>query len=170
MVPSIGELTEQRNDPDRYDRGPHQRCSGRVVAGSGVSRGVVGVVISGFQIYQSTQSATADLEIAMTPIGGPEQIAAVGYDQVAKEIDLDIPVGEFKANPIDLTLKNNGGQPSLITKVAADVKHYEVLKDCTRSGAGPAGITAEYTFKIPTDLTMGGVILGKHPGLSPAAV
>lgn len=123
--------------------------------------GVVGVVISGVQIYQSTQSAPADLEVAMTSIGGPEQIKAIGYDRGSKKVDLDIPVGEFRANPIDLTLKNNGGQPSLITKVVADVKHFELLRDCTRSGAGPAGISAEYTFRIPTEPN-GQVKLGKH--------
>ena len=124
--------------------------------------GVVGVVISGFQIYQSTQSPPADLEVAMTSIGGPEQIAAVFYDRGAKKVDLDIPIDEFEANPIDLTLKNNGGQPSLVTKVVADVKHFEVLDDRTRAGAGPAGISAEYAFRIPTDPNTGQVILGKH--------
>ena len=118
-------------------------------------------MISGVQIYQSTQSAPADLEVAMTSIGGPEQIKAIGYDRGSKKVDLDIPVGEFRANPIDLTLKNNGGQPSLITKVVADVKHFELLRDCTRSGAGPAGISAEYTFRIPTEPN-GQVKLGKH--------
>lgn len=112
--------------------------------------GVVGVVISVFQIYQASQDPPADLEVAMTAIGGPERLQAVGYDRAGREINTDIPADNITANPVDLTLKNNGGEPSLITQVIVDVKSFEILNDCTAAGAGPAGISAEYTIKIPT--------------------
>lgn len=111
--------------------------------------GVIGVVVSGVQIYQAAQDAPADLEVAMSTIGGPQSVPAVGIDLVSSTRILDSPVHDVKYNPIDITLKNNGGEPSLVTRVVVDVKIHESLNDCTFSGAGPAGISAEYSLKIP---------------------
>ncbi|MCF3940202.1 hypothetical protein [Gordonia tangerina] len=117
----------------------------------------MGLAFSAVQIWQASAPKPADLEVAMSSVAGPQSVPAVSYDRIRKVAGESTP---FSANPIDITLKNNGDRPALITAVIADVKHLETLADCTGSGAGPAGISAEYSIKIPTQPP--GAALGPH--------
>lgn len=109
--------------------------------------GIVGLVISGVQIWQSFQAAPEDLEMSIGVIGSPESIAAQQVNRSAGNEVMGTVA--YVANPIDITVKNNGGEESTVTQVIAEVKHYELLGDCTASGAGEAGISAEFTIKLP---------------------
>ncbi|WP_143545525.1 hypothetical protein [Rhodococcus sp. 114MFTsu3.1] len=62
--------------------------------------------------------------------------------------------------PIDVTVRNSGGEPSLISQINAEVLFAETLSDCTFGGAGPALVSANYSVKLPTDANTGGTRLG----------
>ena len=113
---------------------------------AGALLGIVGLVLSGFQIYQATQSKPEDLEVSMTSFAGPTKVQAVSYDGPTHTYGAPV---DATATPVDITLQNNGGEPSLITQVVATVTYADKLKDCTSTGAGPLRVSAEYTITIP---------------------
>ena len=103
--------------------------------------GIVGLVLSSIQIFQALQTPPVDLEVAAVTIDG--QQSAQG------EVDGDEKT--FALTPIELTLQNKGGEPSLITQIDAEVIYFQQLADCT--GAKPARDTlvGPYALAIPMD-------------------
>ncbi|MDT5010862.1 MAG: hypothetical protein QOH57_2479, partial [Mycobacterium sp.] len=47
------------------------------------------------------------------------------------------------------TLKNDGPEQAVVTKVQADLLFSSMLMDCTESGAGPSVITGNYALTFP---------------------
>lgn len=59
--------------------------------------------------------------------------------------------GQISAATIDITLKNNGDAPAVVTGVSVDVLLFEDLEDCRRTG-GPVNVSASYTINLPTPI------------------
>ena len=110
--------------------------------------GIAGVVLAVVQFAAPSQGGGPDLEVAALAVGTPDQIDGTKYDSSGG--NPDIPA-TFDVSPIDITLKNSGGEPSVITRVTAEVVSSAILKDCTNSGAGPAAITANYAIRFPLE-------------------
>lgn len=145
----------------RYKKAVSVAANNPLWSSLGAIVGIVSVLATTFQIYQATRDDPADLEIAMTSIGGPLDVPAIGIDLASNSAAPQIPVGIFRASPIDITLRNTGGEPTLISSVIVDVEHFERLSDCTTSGAGPAGVSAEYTVRLPEASVGTGPALGE---------
>ncbi|GAC56836.1 hypothetical protein GOHSU_14_00030 [Gordonia hirsuta DSM 44140 = NBRC 16056] len=105
--------------------------------------GIVGLVVSVIQIYQAMQTPPVDLEVASITLDGEQTIPAhlLGGRTAGN--------GSVGATPIDLTLQNKGGEPSLITRIDATVVFFEQLRDCTAAPATPARAAGQYQLKIP---------------------
>jgi hypothetical protein len=117
--------------------------------------GIVGIVVSIIQLMDSGSPYTpAELEVAIVAMGSPEEI-----DGTITYPGNDTSSTTLTAAPVDITLKNNGTQPSLITEVQAEVVFAAQLHDCALSGAGPGLVSAFYSIKLPTAET-GKVELG----------
>lgn len=121
--------------------------------------GVIGVVISGVQIVQAMDTPPPNLEIALLSTTGAQTITGTISDATGNYPDSPAEVG---ATPVDITLKNSGGEPALISRIDTDVVFAETLRDCTLSGAGPALVSANYAVKLPTDVATGTL----RPGLT----
>jgi hypothetical protein len=106
--------------------------------------GVVGTFISIYQLAGGQNYDPAKLEVAIVAMGTPEEIeATVTYP------GSDVQNKSITGAPVDITLKNNGSDASLITAIEAEVLFYQPLADCAFPGAGPGVITAYYSIKIP---------------------
>lgn len=106
--------------------------------------GVLGTVVSIYQLAGGPGYTPAALEVAIVSLGAPEEIEAA----------LTMPGDEKSSttvtgSPVDITLKNNGDEPALITAIDAEVVYYKALKDCASPGAGPGVISAYYSIKLP---------------------
>jgi hypothetical protein len=110
----------------------------------------VGVVISAVQIIQAQGTPPEDLEVALMSIDASQPITGTIVDATGNYPDQPTDVG---ATPVDITLKNSGGKPSDISRIDAEVLFFEEMDDCTRGGAGPAMVSANYSIKLPTDET-----------------
>lgn len=108
--------------------------------------GIIGLVVSVIQIVQATRTPPVDLEIAALTIDGRQSVAAQIFSGRSNDDPAD---GTIELTPIELTLQNKGGDPSLITRIDARVVYFEQLQDCT--GARPATDSAagQYQLSIP---------------------
>ena len=123
--------------------------------------GVIGIVVSIIQLTDGSDSGytPAELEVPILTVGMPEEIkGTVTYpDNTGQSIDLT-------ASPVDITLKNNGDKPSLITEANAEVLFFSQLQDCRAgvdSGAGQGYLSAAYSIKLPTAENTSAVELGR---------
>lgn len=107
----------------------------------GAVLGVVGLVLSGIEIYQNVRPDPADLEVVYISIDSQQSVKGTLEGQ-------SVSVG---LTPIELTLQNKGGEPVLISKIEADVVFFQQLVDCTRSQPRPGAITVPYALPIPMD-------------------
>jgi hypothetical protein len=107
--------------------------------------GVVGIVVSIYQLAGGPGYTPAALEVAIVSMSTPAEIEATvtspGSDQQRMTVI---------AAPVDITLKNNGDKPALITAIEAELLYYKPLDDCASPGAGPGVISAYYSIKLPT--------------------
>lgn len=113
--------------------------------------GIVGLVISMVQVVQAMQTPPVDLEVAALTIDGqvPAKGTLDGSDTKANR--------SIALTPIDLTLQNKGGLPSLITRIDAEIVFFRQLRDCTSALSSSETISAKYQLPIPMN------------GLEPAA-
>lgn len=105
--------------------------------------GIVGLVISVVQIVQTFQTPDASLEIAAVTIDGEQSM------QGAVTGGVDADDGLVGLTPIDLTLQNTGGEPSLITRVDAEVVFFKQLRDCTFTPPTPETVAVKYQLPVP---------------------
>jgi len=104
--------------------------------------GVVGLVLSSIEIYQALRTPPVDLEIAALRIDTQQSVrGTVSGDSTGTRA--------VKLTPIDLTLQNKGGQPSLITTVEAELVYFQQLSDCTGAHPAAESITTPYQLAIP---------------------
>lgn len=118
----------------------------RVWTTVGAVAGIAGVVLFAIQLAAPSEGGGPELEVAALGLGSPEQIDGISGSSIPD--DPQNP-DNFDVSPVDITLKNNGGAQSVITKVTAEVLYSAYLQDCTDSGAGPAKITANYAIRFP---------------------
>jgi len=104
--------------------------------------GIVGLVVSMTQIYQAMRTPPVDLQVAALTIDTQQALQGTitGAERATRSIEL---------TPIDLTLQNRGGEPSLITRVEAEVLFFQQLQDCTFAEPTPESISASYHLAIP---------------------
>ena len=121
---------------------------GALIGIAGIALSIVQFVAPSGETNRSAEKSGPDLEVAALALGTPEQIDGVNFSSIPG--DPEYPA-EFDVTPVDITLKNNGGAPSVITQVNAEVLFSTTLQDCTKSGAGPAAIRANYALQFPVD-------------------
>lgn len=104
--------------------------------------GIIGLVVSITQIYQATRTPPVDLEVAALTIDAQQSLQGTlsNGEEGTRSIEL---------TPIDITLQNKGGEPSLITRVDAEVVYFQQLRDCTKAESAPTAITTQYHLAIP---------------------
>ncbi|MFF2026903.1 hypothetical protein [Rhodococcus koreensis] len=115
---------------------------------------IVGTFLTILAIAASTallwpKPARPALEVAALRVADPSKIDADLYNAVsdAKE---PFENESIDATAADITLKNNGTAPALITGAEVDVLYAEQMKDCTQGGGGPVVVSAGYSVKLPT--------------------
>lgn len=107
--------------------------------------GVVGIVVSIIQMMGGSGYTPASLEAEIVTMGTPEEIDA---NRVAEGVDATSTT--VTSSPVDITLKNNGDEPALITQANAEVVFQDELADCS-NGERPGGtVTAQYSMPLPT--------------------
>ena len=104
--------------------------------------GVAGLVLSSVEVYQAMRTPPVDLEIAAVTVDAQQSLqgTVAGGNATTRSIEL---------TPIDLTLQNKGGEPSLITDIEAEVVYFRQLRDCTGAQPAPESFTAKYDLAIP---------------------
>jgi hypothetical protein len=105
--------------------------------------GIVGLVLSVVQIIQAMQTPPLDLEVAALTSDGQQSVRGTvtgGDAEGTRSIGL---------TPIELTLQNKGGKPSLITRIDAEIVYFQQLKDCTGAEPTSETIAAKYQLLIP---------------------
>ncbi|WP_460698983.1 hypothetical protein [Nocardia thraciensis] len=109
--------------------------------------GIVVTVLTGATVIYALlpDSPHPALELAALAVAQPDEI-----DGEVTGLPGD-PPQPFKigATNADITLKNNGSAPALITAAKVQVLLAEQLEDCAKAGAGPSVISAHYTAKLP---------------------
>lgn len=106
--------------------------------------GIVGLVLSSVEVYQAMRTPPVDLEVVALTLDSQQSVQGTLTDGADG-------VRPMEVTPIDITLQNKGGEPSLITKVEAEVVFFQQLQDCTFSAPAPERITAKYDLKVPMD-------------------
>ncbi|GAA4744405.1 hypothetical protein [Gordonia alkaliphila] len=107
--------------------------------------GIVGLVISGFQIYEALKTPPVELEVASVTLDGRQSVGA----EVTESGGPDPVQTSVEVTPIDITLQNKGGEPSLITRIDATVVYFRQLQDCTGTTPAPGRAAADYQLKVP---------------------
>lgn len=104
--------------------------------------GIVGLVLSAVEVYQALRTPPVDLEVVALALDSQQSLQGTltgGADGVRSV--------EF--TPIEITLQNKGGEPSLITNIKAEVVFFQQLQDCTFTEPPPEALTAKYNLAIP---------------------
>jgi hypothetical protein len=114
---------------------------------------ILGALIAVAAVAVSTmllwpESPHPSLELAAMEVAKPESIDG---DVTGGEGDAPTPF-HIGATAADITFKNNGSAPALITAADVQVLYAEQLDDCVQAGGGPSVITAHYTAKLPTPM------------------
>ncbi|MBF6299062.1 hypothetical protein IU459_16150 [Nocardia amamiensis] len=91
--------------------------------------------------------ARAALELAAVEVALSHEINGDTFS-LADPVPTAYP-GSIAATPVDITLKNNGMAPALITAIKAEVVYAEQLEDCYGGTGGVSYITANYGAKFP---------------------
>ncbi|MCO1575496.1 hypothetical protein M8C13_06960 [Crossiella sp. SN42] len=103
------------------------------------------LVLVGVIVLINRTIARPDLELSAFAVQKPSKVAADSVNVATGEVT---PGKEVDATAIDVTLKNNGTAPALLTAVIVKVKHADTLQDCRMMG-GEARISAAYTIRLP---------------------
>jgi hypothetical protein len=111
-----------------------------------VVAGVVAVAGLGLAIVQLwPQSSAPALMVSDFAVHDPASVDATASDPAASAS----PQGStIKSNTIDVTFRNTGDQPALITSITATVLFAQQMKDCAPQGGGVTA-SANYTLEIP---------------------
>ncbi|MFT3661155.1 MAG: toll/interleukin-1 receptor domain-containing protein [Gordonia sp. (in: high G+C Gram-positive bacteria)] len=124
-------------------RGPRRKTSRLPIWAAVVAIIVVlGLTISLYKLY-GDDTVPVDLEISSINLDGRQSAGAKvlrGTSSTDGTIDL---------TPIDITMQNKGDEPSLITRVDAEVVFFQQLKDCTGTKPAPGNAKAGYQIAIP---------------------
>ena len=120
--------------------------------------GLVGVLVAAIAIVvpiiwstsgsagtASTGTPKAKLELSAVTIGDPREVDAVASDASGASPDEKT---KAKASVVDITVKNSGDAPAVVTEADFVLDRHVDLQDCLGSG-GESRISAEYTLKIP---------------------
>lgn len=89
------------------------------------------------------------LEVAELAVAGADTLDADEINLVTNQFDQKT---QIEATAADITLKNNGSAPALITELKVEILFAREMEDCARSGGGPALVSGRYSVKIPTVL------------------
>lgn len=98
--------------------------------------------------YLMSGSGPGELQLSAVTLDRVTDVQGARIDRTGNTPADDWSVG---ATPVDITLKNMGGDAATITAVEAELVSEEQIADCAHPGAGPAGITAEYSIRLPVD-------------------
>lgn len=112
---------------------------------SGAVIGVVGIVISILQLLSGSGYTPAALEVAIVTLGAPQEVDATLVRPGSNGIPTTIA-----ASTLDITLKNNGDKPSLITQANAEVLSFEQLDSCQASDANSGIVSGRFAIELPT--------------------
>ncbi|MGV9613187.1 hypothetical protein [Nocardia xishanensis] len=112
---------------------------------AGTSLVIVAVGVSTTLLWP--KSARAALELAAVEVAQSHEINGDTFS-LADPVPTAYP-GSITATPVDITLKNNGMAPALITAIKAEVVYAEQLDDCYGGTGGVSYITANYGAKFP---------------------
>lgn len=111
---------------------------------------VVGVLALIVTFLQSGgDSKSADVEVAAVTFGDPTAIDADIAGDAGEKAMGRTERGTEAATPIDITLKNNGGEPAHIVEVETKVLNARTV-NCSQRGGG-AVVSAFYGVKLPLD-------------------
>lgn len=103
------------------------------------------LVLVGVIVLINRTIARPDLELSAFAVQKPSKVAADGVDVSTGEVT---PGKEVDATAIDITLKNNGTAPAVLTAVIVKVRYADTLQDCRMMG-GESRISAAYTIRLP---------------------
>lgn len=103
------------------------------------------LVLVGMIVLINRTIARADLELSAFAVQKPSKVAADGVDVSTGEVT---PGKEVDATAIDITLKNNGSAPAVLTSLIVKVKYAKTLQDCNMRG-GESRVSAAYTVRLP---------------------
>ncbi|MGV9613186.1 hypothetical protein [Nocardia xishanensis] len=109
--------------------------------------GIVVTVLTGATVIYALlpDPPRPSLELAALAVAQPEQIDG----EVSGSVGMPPKPFSIGATNADITLKNNGSAPALITAANVEVLFAEQLDDCVMAGGGPSVISAHYTAKLP---------------------
>lgn len=117
-----------------------------------VVAGIVVTVLTGATVIFALlpEPPRPALEVAAVEASAPGDIDADAYDSAD-------PTRPHKKSSLgvttaDITLKNNGNAPALLTAGKVELLHAVQLDDCTMAGGGPARVSADYIAKIPVPI------------------
>lgn len=112
--------------------------------------GIVVTVLTGATVIYALlpDPPHPSLELAALAVAQPDQIDG----EVSGSVGLPPQPFSIGATNADITLKNNGSAPALITAASVQVLFAEQLDDCAQGGGGPSVISAHYTAKLPTPI------------------
>ncbi|WP_448221915.1 hypothetical protein [Gordonia iterans] len=108
--------------------------------------GIIGLVISIYQIYENTKTPPVELEISSITLDGQQSVGAKIFSGPDDSVGTD---GSIELTPIDITMQNKGGEPSLITRIDVDVVFLQELQDCTGTRPAPGRVAGGYQIAIP---------------------
>lgn len=111
--------------------------------------GIVVTVLTGATVVYALLPAPPhpSLELAAVEVAQSHEINGDAFS-LADAVPTAYP-GSITATPVDITLKNNGMAPALITAIKAEVVYAEQLEDCYGGTGGVSYITANYGAKFP---------------------
>jgi hypothetical protein len=105
----------------------------------------------------------ADFRDDTAPAPNPSRLSIVDFSVVAKsdieaefddaERDLEGQAAAVQASAIDITMRNDGDLPALITGVDVRFLHAEQIEQCTEIG-GPVSVSGAYDIRVPTGPNM----------------
>ncbi|QLY28179.1 hypothetical protein H0264_22595 [Nocardia huaxiensis] len=113
---------------------------------------IAGILITVFGLFTSTmllwpEGPHVGLEIGAVEITEPSKLDADVYNIGTGQ--LEHKQNAIDTTVVDITLKNNGNAPALITGATIEVLFAQEFEDCANGGAGPGVVSASYSVKLP---------------------
>ncbi|WP_280332931.1 hypothetical protein [Nocardia wallacei] len=88
------------------------------------------------------------LELVELAVAEPGALDADGINLVTRQFDEKT---QIDATDADITLRNNGSAPAVITELKVEILFARQMEDCAQAGGGPAIVSGRYSVKIPKD-------------------
>lgn len=88
------------------------------------------------------------LEVGALAVAAPGALDADGINLVTNQFDEKT---QIEATDADITLKNNGSAPALISELKVEMLFAREMEDCAQAGGGPGVVSGRYSVKIPKE-------------------